>query len=215
AVTLTSSVYFRQVNDVVEYYTSPMPGNPAATLTQFFNFTRNQATGVEFIARADVTKGVTLTGNVNLFYNKYSGFEHEDYKLDPSDSYNWNANLTADLRFLKVFTGQLRGDYRAPSNSPQGRRKEMYGLDGAVKMDILDRKGSIALNVRNILDSRKWSGLTETNLFVRDFERRWAARMASITFSYRFGKQDLNLRNRRNNNNPDQQQQSGPPEEGM
>jgi outer membrane receptor protein involved in Fe transport len=187
-ITLTSSIYARQVNDVVQSIVSPFPGEVGKTLTQFFNLSKNQATGFEFISKVDVSKAVNLTGNLNIFYTKFTG---NDSNIGPSDGVNWNGNITSDFKFPANITAQVRMDYAAPRVTPQGRSKEMYGLDAAIKKDVLNRKATISLNVRNVLNSRVWGGTTNGLTFVQNFERQFQPRIAALTFSYRFGKQDF------------------------
>jgi len=62
AVTFTSSLYFRQVNDVVQGIQQRV--DSTTTLTQFSNLARNRATGLELISKADIFKGFNLTGNL-------------------------------------------------------------------------------------------------------------------------------------------------------
>jgi hypothetical protein len=83
----------------------------------------------------------------------------------------------------------------------------MYSMDAALRLDILKNKaGSISFNVRDILDSRKWGQTTETAFFIQESERRMQGRMATLSFSYRFGKQDLNLRKKNDRNGREQQE---------
>ncbi|MDB5119013.1 MAG: TonB-dependent receptor plug [Sphingobacteriales bacterium] len=207
AVTLTSSVYARQVNDVVQPIVTSYDEDKGITLTQFYNLSKNQAAGFEFISKVDVSKAVNLTGNLNLFYNKFTS---KVANISSSDGFNWNGNLTTDFKFPSNITAQLRMDYSAPRVMAQGRSKEMYGLDAAVKKDVLNRKATIALNVRNILNSRVWGGTTNTEFFIQNFERQFQPRIANLTFSYRFGKQDFKSNKRERN----QQPQNDQPEEG-
>jgi outer membrane receptor protein involved in Fe transport len=203
ALTFTSSAYFRQVNDVVEGIRLPLPDNNAATITQFFNLTSNQSSGMELISKADLSKSFSLTSTLNLFYSQFSG--SEEYKIKSSKGFTWNANLTGNIIFPKNITAQFNGSYRAPRIGAQGRSKEMYGLDAALRVDLLKNKtGSISFNMRDIFNSRKWGQTTETLSFIQESGRRMQGRMATLTFSYRFGKQDINLKKR---NNKDQQEE--------
>ncbi|MBC7915773.1 MAG: outer membrane beta-barrel protein, partial [Pyrinomonadaceae bacterium] len=75
---------------------------------------------------------------------------------------------------------------------------EMYGMDAGLRMDVLKNKaGSISFNIRDIFNSRKWGQTTETEFFLQQSERQMTGRMATLTFSYRFGKQDLSSKNKR------------------
>ncbi|HYK77855.1 MAG TPA: TonB-dependent receptor [Daejeonella sp.] len=208
AITFTSSAYFRQVNDVVQGIRMPLPDNNAATITQFFNLTRSRSSGLELISKADIVKNFNLTANVNLFYSQFKG--NEAYNIKSNDGFNWNANLTGNIKLPYNLSGQFNVNYMAPRTGAQGRSNEMYGMDAGLRMDVLKNKaGSISFNVRDILNSRKWGQTTETQFFIQQSERRMMGRMANLTFSYRFGKQDLKPKGKRNDqteSRPDEEQ---------
>ena len=201
ALTLTSSLYFRQVNDGVEGIQTPI--DSTTTLTQFANFSKNQAAGLEVIGRADITKGFNLTANFNLFYNKI--FENETFGIKGNSGYNWTGNITANISLPLNLSTQLNANYMGPRITAQGRGRQMFGADAAVKMDVLQKKASIAFNVRDVFNTRRWGGVTETPAFTREFRRRMLGRMATLTFSYRFGQTETQQRNKRHNRNQDQQ----------
>jgi len=73
AFTLTSSAYFRQVNDVVQGIRQPQPNKNGATITQFFNFGTSRSSGLELISKAELAKNASLTSNLNLFYSEIEG----------------------------------------------------------------------------------------------------------------------------------------------
>ena len=197
AVTFTTSVYFRQVNDVVQGIRLPLPNNTAATLTQFFNLTRNRSSGLELISKADLSKAISITSNLNLFYSQFKG--NEEFNIRSSDGFNWNVNLTGNVKFTNNLTGQFNGTYMAPRVGAQGRSLEMYGLDAALKLDVLKNKaGSVSFNMRDIFNSRRWGQTTETEFFLQESERRMRGRLANLTFSYRFGQQDFGQRKKNN-----------------
>ena len=196
SLTFTSSAYFRQVNDVVQGIRLPLPDNNAATITQFINLTQNRSSGFEFISKADFTKAFSITSNINLYYSQFKG--SEQYKIKSSDGFNWNANLTGNLSFAKNITGQFNANYTAPRVGAQGRSREMYSMDAALRLDMLKNKaGSVSFNVRDIFNSRRWGQTTETEFIFQESERRMQGRMATLTFSYRFGKQDIGERKRK------------------
>lgn len=194
-LTFTSSAYFRQVNDVVQGIRLPLPNNNSATITQFFNLTRNRSSGLEFIAKANFTRSFNITSNVNLFYSQFKG--NEQYNIESSDGFNWSANLTGNIKFPKNISGQFNAGYTAPRVGAQGLSREMYSMDAALKMDVLQNKaGSISFNVRDIFNSRRWGQTTETEFFIQESERQMQGRIATLTFSYRFGNQDTGQRKR-------------------
>ncbi|MGX5687775.1 TonB-dependent receptor domain-containing protein [Arcticibacter tournemirensis] len=206
--TLTSSVYFRQVNDVVEGIQLQI--DSITTLTQFSNLSRNQAGGLEIIGRADIAKGVNVTANANVFYNKFFG--SEEFNIESNSGYNWTGNLTTNISLSPNLSTQINMNYMSHQVTAQGSRRAMFGTDAAVKMDVLKKKGSISFNMRDVFNSRKWGMTTETAAFTRQFQRRMQGRMGTLTFSYRFGNTEQQQRNRKNDRN-NQEQQGGVPGE--
>jgi hypothetical protein len=108
-----------------------------------------------------------------------------------SSNISWNANLTTNVKFTSTTSLQVKGDYRAPMKTLQGNMKAMHGVDLAVRQDILKGKGSLLFNVRDIFDKRRFGGETFLPTRYSDFYHRWSRRTFNLTFSYRFGLQDL------------------------
>lgn len=208
--TITSSVYFRQVNDVVEGI--QMPVDSVTTLTQFSNLSRYQAGGLEFIGRADVSKGFNLTANVNLIYNR--NFGSAEYNIEKSSGYSWTGNLIANMQLPYNLSAQFNMNYMSKRVTVQGESEPMFGTDAALKMDVLKKKGSISFNVRDVFNSRRWQMTAGNASFEREFKRRMQGRMGTLTFSYRFGRNDSQQqRNKRNDRNNQNQQGDMPMED--
>ncbi|WP_316850161.1 TonB-dependent receptor domain-containing protein [Pedobacter agri] len=205
-VTLTSSLYFRQTNDVIQRVRST-PVNGIITSTPQ-NLTNQINTGLELIGRFDLVKALNFTTNVNLYQAKFAGDTRFD--IPTSSGFSWNANITANLTVAKDVSLQLRGDYRAPEVMAQGKRNAMYGIDGGAKYDFPNKKASLSFNVRDVFNTRRWSMTTEDRATIVDFERQMQGTMGNLTFSYRFGKTTFNL----NKTKKKEEQQDNRPDEG-
>ncbi|RZK20207.1 MAG: TonB-dependent receptor [Pedobacter sp.] len=205
-VTLTSSLYFRQTNDVIQRVRST-PVNGIITSTPQ-NLTNQINTGLELIGRFDLVKALNFTTNVNLYQAKFAGDARFD--IPTSSGFSWNANITANLTVAKDVSLQLRGDYRAPEVMAQGKRNAMYGIDGGAKYDFPNKKASLSFNVRDVFNTRRWSMTTEDKATIVDFERQMQGTMGNLTFSYRFGKTTFNL----NKTKKKDEQQDNRPDEG-
>ena len=184
-VSIISSLYYRQTNDIIQRVRSE-PNAEGITITTPQNLTRNQATGVELISRVDVAKPWNFTANVNLYQSKINGAPQ--YGIEERSGFTWNANLTNNFNLPYNITMQLRADYRAPEVMAQGKRNAMYGVDAGAKYEFPDKKSSLSLNVRDVFSTRRWSMTTEANNSIVDFERYMQGTMANLTYSYRFGK---------------------------
>lgn len=189
AFTLTSSLYFRQVNDVVQSLRTVNPDQLGGTVSRFFNLSKNQAYGLELISRADITKKVNLTGNLNFFQSVFQG--DASLGINDNSGFNWNGNLTANATLTKKLSAQSNFFYSAPRIVSQGRIKEIYSLDAGLRYDIINTKGSLSFNMRDVFNSRRFNTTTDNGAFLQESERRRRGGIYSLTFSYRFGKQDF------------------------
>lgn len=204
-VTLTSSLYFRQTNDVIQRVRS-IPVNGIITTTPQ-NLSHQINSGLELIGRFDLIKTLNFTTNVNLYQSKFAGDDR--YNIPSNSGFSWNANLTGNLTVVKNLSLQMRGDYRAAEVMAQGKRNAMYGIDGGAKYDFPNKKASLSFNVRDIFNTRKWSMTTDDNYTNVDFARRMQGTMGNLTFSYRFGKSTFNFKKTKKDD-----QQENRPDEG-
>lgn len=198
-VTLTSSAYLRQTNDVIQRIRTE-PDENGVTITTPQNLTRDYSSGFELIGRVDVAKAWNFTGNVNFYQNKIIGVPA--FGIVENSGFSWNANLTNNFVLPYNVTLQIKGDYRAAEVMAQGKRNAMYGVDAGARYDFKNKKSSLSLNVRDVFNTRAWSMTTDANNTIIDFRRRMQGTMANLTYSYRFGKTDFTSKKKK----PDQQE---------
>lgn len=200
SITLTSSLYYRQVNDVVQSIRQQNPDQNGGTISRWFNIARNQSFGLELISRADIAKGFNITGNLNFFQTYFTG--DASLGINDNDGFNWNGNLTSQMTISKNLSAQANLFYMAPRVMSQGRMKEMVAMDAGIRYDVLNKKGSIGFNMQDVFNSRRFGMLTDNGQFIQEFERRRQGQMYNLSFSYRFGKMENNNQ-RRSNKRPE------------
>ncbi len=194
AVTLTSSVYHRRMNDVSQSIITHVDEQNGATYSQWQNISRNETSGFEFISKIDLSKDVDVMTNLNAYYTKFYGSER--FNIASAEGFSWNANATMNVRFTPNLSAQTRLDYRAPRVQAQGKSVENFVVDAGMRFDVLQKRGSIMFNVRDLFNQRRFGGYTQTEHVYREYESRWMKRTFTLTFSYRFGQQDFNKNNR-------------------
>lgn len=196
-ISFTSSVYHRRVNDGIENIRTSADEQTSAMISQWLNMSKREATGFEMISKVTFTKSIDVTGNFNFFYNKFYG--NKEFGLAARDGYNWDANISTNLKITKGLTAQAKGNYNAPRLQAQGRTNASFVMDAGLKMDVLGNKGSLMFNVRDLFNQRMWSGYTETEQFSQQFEQRWMRRSFMLSFNYRFGIQNVGSKMNRKN----------------
>jgi outer membrane receptor protein involved in Fe transport len=183
-ISLTSSVYFHQVNNVIKHVESDPVDGIITTTPQ--NIKRAINSGLELIGHFDLLKAWDFTTNVNVYERQNDAAPQ--FGISATSGFSWNANITNNINVVKNLSVQLRADYRAADLLVQDRNRGAYGIDGGAKYDFPNKKASLSFSSRDIFNSRKWSFLRESDATLLDFLRRTQSSRASLTFTYRFGK---------------------------
>ena len=89
---------------------------------------------------------------------------------------------------------QLTGNYRSRQVITQGYRKPAYGLDFGLRKHFFDKKLMLAITCRDVLDSRRWENITESETFMRHQLNRRRSRTVNFTLTYNFGNMKPSLK---------------------
>ncbi|MBR7154294.1 MAG: outer membrane beta-barrel protein, partial [Paludibacteraceae bacterium] len=144
-----------------------------------------------------------LTTSANFYWNNIAAVDetivHQgtpiDINLAKQNIFAGSVRIAAQFMFTKDFSGQIRANYRSPRVVAQGTTSHSYSLDIGLRHTFLNKQLALALNVRDLLDSRArrnttWGG-DNTVGFWQFSENRWHSRSISLTITYNFGNQQL------------------------
>src|SRR5690606_26298249 len=124
-----------------------------------------------------------LDFNFNFFYSDIDGSNIiETYK---ATTYSWFVRQTSRFTLPKNLNVQLRGNYEAPQNTAQGKRKALYYADFSLSKDILNRRGTITFNILDVFNSRKTRSITEGINFYTESDFQFRRRQFNLTINYR------------------------------
>ena len=157
-----------------------------------------------------------LTTTANAYYYKIDGFS---YNIDgqtvtgkEDHNFSFNARMMASLTLPYDISVQVNGQYRAKQVITQGYRKPAYGLDFGLRKHFFDKKLMLAINCRDVLDSRRWENITESQTFMRHQLNRRRARTVNFTLTYNFGNMKPKFREEEEGQGQGQGQEMGRPE---
>ena len=100
-----------------------------------------------------------------------------------------SVRVNAQFMFTKNFSGQISARYRSPRVVAQGTTSHSYSIDIGLRHTFLNKQLAVALNVRDLLDSRARRNTTWGDGFWQFSENRWHSRSVSLTLTYNFGNQ--------------------------
>jgi outer membrane receptor protein involved in Fe transport len=178
---LTSSVYYRHTTGkILRIRLVDTLGN---STTLPFNLAVENSFGAEFTGSYSPVNWWKLDGSLNFFRAITDGSNLDN--TYQSDTYSWFARLMSRITLWKNTDFQLRGNYEAPQQMPQGRRKAIATLDLALSKDILKNNGTLTLNVLDVFNSRRFRSITEGTNFYTESNSQGRLRQINLTFNYR------------------------------
>ena len=220
-VTLSSSAYYNMTEDAFQFIRkesgqfveTEIDGEIVLTpiiISTPVNLANEYRFGFEFNLNYTPYKWWKLNGNFNFFRNETAGeYSYVDFigntitqDLD-NIAVSWTTRITSRITLPYKIDWQLNGNYRAPQSTPQGKSLGVASANTSLSKDILKDKGTIALNVSDIFNSRK--RITETNIpgVINSYdEMQWRERQINLSFTYRFNRQknERERQQRRENN---------------
>lgn len=185
--TLTSSVYYRRVVDMIQRFRS-VDSLTGGAIIRFENYAGSSNMGFEFVARNELFKWWALTSNLNL-YRSVIDATNIDSDLH-NEGFGWSGKMTSNFSFPKAFQLQVSGNYRAPAPVALGTMKAMYSVEFGVKKDIFKGKGNLNLNVGDIFDTRQFGIDIVQPGYRHSFTRKRESRIVTLNFTYKFGKSE-------------------------
>ena len=179
--TLFSTVYYRNTQDKIQRIRTV--GDNGFSVTAPYNLVGEESYGLEFSGDYVASSWWKLDFNANFFYAVVDGSNLNQ---------NFQATTTSMLfrqssRFTlpKGWDLQVRGNYEARRKTAQGVQKGIFFLDLSASKKILNQRGTLILNVADVLNSRINRYITEGSNFFTEGESQMVLRQTNLTFTYR------------------------------
>ena len=164
----------------------------------YLNVARRQDLGIEVVAKNRLFgELLQLTTSANFYWNNIAAVDQEMYHMGDTipvhlagqNIFAGSVRINAQFLFTKNFSGQITGAYRSPRVVAQGTTSHSYSIDIGLRHTFLNKQLALALNVRDLLDSRARKNTTWGDGFWQYSENRWHSRSISLTITYNFGNQ--------------------------
>lgn len=136
-----------------------------------------------------INKWWNSNNNINIYYKEYKSKYLGGDLFNNSISWTFNSNHTITLP--KNFTAELSGMYLSPNVDGILKIKSMYVVNAGLQKSFLNKKANLKLNVNDIFNMMRFRGVI--NYQGQDFNIRskWESRQARLTFTYRFGNENI------------------------
>lgn len=199
-LTFSTSAYINLTNDTFQFIRKEsglfVDGVPVIISTPI-NLAKEYRAGFEFNLNYSPYKWWRLNGNLNLYRNETQGdYTYTDYLGNEINqnfdniALSWTTRISSKVTLPYKIDWQTNATYNAPQTTAQGKILGNASVNLAFSKDVLKDKGTIALNVSDLFNSRK--RLMETNIenVVSSYsEMQMRERQITLSFTYRFNKQ--------------------------
>jgi hypothetical protein len=177
-----------------------------ATIVRHGNIGKRDAAGIAVSAQVPVKKWWNASIYSNYNYNKFKGRLNGNGEYIDVAASNLLFNVNNQFKFEKGWSAELSGFYRTKGVDGQIIIQPMGQLSVGVGKQVMKTKGNIRLNVRDILYTNKAVGDINFENTLAHFVNTRDSRVASISFTYRFGKPIKGMQQRRKIGGADDEQ---------
>ena len=178
---LLSNIYYRYTINNMDWLTFSDAEGVTRRMPQ--NLGDKNSFGIEFSGSHEIIKWWNVSGSFNFFREMRDGsFQGRDFDVD---TYVWSTRLNTKWTIKKKVNLQASGNYRAPKQSAQGEDLARYSIDAGLSFDLLKGNGTMAFNVKDVLNSRKRQKTSQGPNFVSEYEFQWRSRFFRVSFTYR------------------------------
>ena len=138
-----------------------------------YNFTKNYKADLSFNA----FRAVADASNINVAFQ--------------SDTYSWFARHSSSVK-IGATDVQVRANYEAPQQTPQGTRGHIAWMDISASKDIMKGNGTLSLSILDIFNSRinryesRFLDPRDGSGFYTRGQSQGRLTSVNLTFNYRF-----------------------------
>jgi outer membrane receptor protein involved in Fe transport len=201
---LTTTLNYNSTNDIIQGIVEQKgqeafarPSN-IASLHQY---------GLEVNANHSVNKWWTASGYAYVYNNRFSGIV-DSAKVSVSATM-LSLQSTQQFKIGKTLTAEVSGYFRSGGLQGVIVTRPRGELSAGLSQQVLKGKGTLRLNISDILKTQSGYGRSQYGNTDMTFEETRESRVVNIGFSYRFGKGKAGSERRRNGSAGEEQNRVG------
>lgn len=188
---LMLSAYYRPTSDVMQriQYQSSGDGMMYSTTE---NVASSTSSGFEAVVKNHLFSILDLTTTLDAYDRRLSDFSYDidgqTVTGDASHTFTWTASMIASVMLPYGMTFQATGRYYSKRAITQGYNKPNYSVNIGLRKNFLNKKLILAINCRDLFNSRKRQAYTSSDTFTRFQMNKRGDRSVRATLTWNFGK---------------------------
>ena len=153
-----------------------------------------------------VGKWLSSTNNALVYYGRYTG-NLVNTNLDAGRlTFNFNTNNTVIIN--STTTAEINGRYQSSATYGFLEIDPIWSMGLGMQKQFLDKKASLKLNVSDVFFTDRVNAVTLLTGYGEAFAQNRDSRVATLSFSYRFGKSQAPASRRRNGGAEEEKQRA-------
>jgi len=153
------------------------------------NLSTQNDVGVEFTFYLTAYEWWRLNSSFNFFRSHANGNYYDE--LLESKTVSWISRITSRMTFFKKVDFQASFNYQSPRVNTQGKELSTYSIDLGLAKDVFKGKGTLTLNVRDLLNSRRRRSIVDLPGYYSSSDNLWRPRQINLTLNFRLNQQKI------------------------
>jgi iron complex outermembrane receptor protein len=197
---LTTTLNYSRTKDL---FTETFRQKDFATIVSQGNYGVMNDLSLSVNAQVPVAKWWSMNVYVEGKYNQFKGVVNNDpVNIDAT---TFLGNVSNQFKFKKGWSAEVSGFYRTRGVEGQIQIRSLGQLTAAVQKQVLKNKATVKLSMNDILNTRNPRGEINFQNTEAKFRQYSDNRIATISFTYRFGKPIKGLQKRKTGGAGDEQ----------
>lgn len=200
---LTTTLNYTQVTDIIQQVLLQDDATHT-TFVQQGNVARQENIGLAVNAGLPVTKWWTPNVYVSVAYNDYKGVVN-GYPLEVF-GYSVTGNTEQSFTFKHGWTAEVNGWYQGKQVSGTLIANPMGAINLGAGKQVFKGAGTLRVNLQDPFNLAHFSGYSRYGNVDVTIANHWDNRVVNLSFTYRFGKNQQNIREHRQTSSASEEQ---------
>ena len=185
-----------------------IPSDENVTVQIPINLESSDYFGLSIAAPVRITKWWNMINNGNVYYNHYNGNLAGSTLDNGKPAFDMSTNNSFTLK--KGWGAELNATFSSGGQYGFMVSKPQWGLSTGVQKTVLKNKGTVRFNVTDIFwTNRPRATITYPGVYIERWHAYRESRVATLSFTYRFGNNKVQAARRRTTGSEEERQRAG------
>jgi hypothetical protein len=189
------SIGYSRVNDVIMEVLLPDTAQKALYQTNA-NIAQNISYNANLNIPVQITKWWQANNNLNVFYLSFRAPDLSGKELKTGKtSFQFKTQQTFTI--MSGFTAELSGSYESPLDYGTFSIRPRYSIDAGLSKTLFNKKASLKFALSDVFNTYKTNLSSILSGLTYEVRQKNESQVARISFTYRFGKNEIKPARRR------------------